>query len=80
MRTEPAAEILGTFLHVKDGGRADMVPVSESFWQELADGAHPRLEQGRLLSAFTFSEPWSVTVPTTLLFLTPGAGTEHRPV
>ncbi len=132
MRAEAAAEILGTFLHVKDGGRADMIPVSESFWQELADGAHPRLERGRLLSAFTFSEPWSVwerhpageelvmllsgaatlvleepagertvslsavgsyvlvpmgvwhtartTIPTTLLFLTPGAGTEHRPV
>jgi len=100
------------------------------FWQDLDSGAHSELEHGRLLSAFTFSEPWSswerhpageelvmllsgraevlledgatirslpletpgdyalvpagvwhtarTAVPTTMLFLTPGAGTEHR--
>ncbi len=131
--SEPAAEeILRTFIHIKDGGRADALPVSDTFWQELAGGAYPALEQGRLLSAFTFSEAWPVwechpageelvmllsgaatlildepagqravalsrlgsylliprdvwhtataSRPTTLLFLTPGAGTEHRPV
>lgn len=125
-------DILGTYLHFQDGGRADAIPVSDSFWQELAAGAHPQLDRGRLMSAFTFSEPWSMwerhpageelvmllsgaatvvldeageqrsvlldspgsyvlvprniwhtthtAVPTTMLFLTPGAGTEHRPV
>jgi mannose-6-phosphate isomerase-like protein (cupin superfamily) len=132
VRNQRPNEIIQTFLHVKDGGRVDSVPVSESFWQDLAGGAHPELEQGRLMSAFTFSAPWSVwerhpageelvlllsgeatlvldepagrravklgdagsyvLVPAgvwhtattsssaTLLFLTPGAGTEHRPV
>ena len=124
--------ILDTFLHVRDGGQTDSIPVSKSFWETLASGGFPQLEQGRLMSAFTFSAPWPTwerhpageelvmllsgdatvvleesgqerslrlaepgafvlvpknvwhtartAVPTTLLFLTPGAGTEHRPV
>ncbi len=127
-----AKEILSTYLHVRDGGKTDAIPVSDAFWEELAGGAYPQLDQGRLMSAFTFSEPWSTwerhpageelvmllagvatvvleesgqeravqlsepgsyvlvppniwhtaktSVPTTLLFLTPGSGTEHRPV
>ncbi len=126
-----AQNILSTYLHVQEGGRSVAVPVSGSFWEELASGAHSHLAQGRLMSAFTFSEPWSswerhpageelvllvagaATIvldesgtrrevslstpgdfvlvppgiwhtaqpasPTTMLFLTPGAGTEHRP-
>ena len=125
-------DILSTYLHFQDGGRADAIPVSEAFWEELAAGKHPQLEQGRLMTAFTFAEPWSMwerhpageelvmllsgeatlvleesgqersieftnpgayvlvprnvwhtartAVPTTMLFLTPGAGTEHRSV
>lgn len=127
-----ARGILGTYLHVQDGGKTSSIPVSETFWEELAGGKYPQLDQGRLMSAFTFSEPWSTwerhpageelvmllsgaatvmleesgqeravqlsepgayvlvppnvwhtvktRVPTTILFLTPGAGTEHRPV
>ena len=127
-----AKAILSTYLHVRDGGRTDAIAVSEAFWDELARGAHPQLDQGRLMSAFTFSESWPtwerhpageelvmllsgaatlvleesgaersvklsdpgsyVLVPknvwhtartnalTTMLFLTPGAGTEQRPV
>ena len=127
-----ANEILRTYLHVRDDGKTEAVPASESFWQELASGKYPQLDQGRLMSAFTFSEPWTMwerhpageelvmllsgvatvileesgqqramrlsepgayvlvprnvwhtaktAVPTTMLFLTPGAGTEHRPV
>jgi mannose-6-phosphate isomerase-like protein (cupin superfamily) len=123
--------ILDTYLHFRDGGRAEAIPLSESFWEELASGAYPQLDQGRLMSAFTFSEAWAMwerhpageelvmllsgavtvvleesgvenairltepgsyvlvpqnvwhtaktSVPTTMLFLTPGAGTEHRP-
>ena len=127
-----ATDILSTYLHVRDGARTDPIPASDSFWQELADGKYPHLDQGRLMSAFTFSEPWPTwerhpageelvmlltgaatvaieesgrervvhltqpgsyvlvpanawhtartDVPTTMLFLTPGMGTEHRPV
>lgn len=125
-------DIQQTYLHVQDGGTTVPLPVSETFWQELGSGAWPQLEQGRLMSAYTFSEPWAVwerhpageelvmllagaatlvlqepqgerevrletvgayvlvptgvwhtartTVATTMLFLTPGAGTEHKPV
>jgi mannose-6-phosphate isomerase-like protein (cupin superfamily) len=125
-------DIQQTYLHVQDGGTTLPMPVSETFWQELGSGAYPQLEQGRLMSAYTFSEPWAVwerhpageelvmllsgaatlvleeahgerevmldtvgayvlvpagvwhtartTVPATMLFLTPGAGTEHKPV
>lgn len=110
----------------------DPIPVSDAFWSALSKGERSELDQGRLLSAFTFSEAWSswerhpageelvlllagaatlvleeasgervvelraageyvlvppntwhtlrTTVPTTLLFLTPGTGTEHRPI
>lgn len=127
-----AAHILGTYLHFQDNGRADAIEVTDSFWGELASGALPHLEQGRLMTAFTFAESWAMwerhpagpelvmllsgaarvvleeqgeertveldqpgayvlvppnvwhtaktTVPTTMLFLTPGMGTEHRPV
>lgn len=127
-----AADILSSYLHVRDGARTDAIPVSDAFWEELARGEHPQLDQGRLLSAFTFSEAWGTwerhpageelvmllsgaatlvleesgqqravqlsrpgsyvlvptnawhtartDIPTTLLFLTPGLGTEHRPV
>ncbi|MGC4027303.1 MAG: cupin domain-containing protein [Steroidobacteraceae bacterium] len=125
-------DILNTYLHFQDDGRVNPIPLSESFWGEVTAGEHPELEQGRLMSAFTFSEPWAVwerhpageelvmllmgtatlileesgreqtiqlsspgsyvVVPknvwhtartnasVTMLFLTPGAGTEHRPV
>jgi mannose-6-phosphate isomerase-like protein (cupin superfamily) len=128
---ESAANILAAYLHVQDGGASVQLPVSEAFWEEVSQGARPELDAGRLLSAFTFAEPWStwerhpageelvmllsgsatllledadgvreialhapgdyVLVPrgawhtartgepTTMLFLTPGDGTEHRP-
>ena len=127
-----AKVILSTYLHFRDDGRADAIPVSDAYWEELSRGAYPQLDQGRLMSAFTFSEPWATwerhpageelvmllsgaatfvleesgtelsvvlnkpgsyvlvpqnvwhtaktNVPATMLFLTPGAGTEHRPV
>jgi mannose-6-phosphate isomerase-like protein (cupin superfamily) len=132
MTTDPANDILRTYLHVQDGTRIATVDAPESFWSELAGGAHSELDQGRLMSAFSFSGAWAtwerhpageelvlllsgsvtltlekaegvqsihldapgayVLIPpntwhtataaaeSTLLFLTPGAGTEHRPV
>jgi hypothetical protein len=52
-------QILSNYLHVRDGGKTDAISVSDSFWEELAQGAYPQLDQGRLMTAFTFSEPWS---------------------
>jgi mannose-6-phosphate isomerase-like protein (cupin superfamily) len=124
-----ASDILSTYLHVQDAG-IESLSVSDAFWEELGKGARPELDQGRLLSAFSFSEPWPTwerhpageelvmllsgsatllleeagevrrvelqragefvlvptnawhtartSVPTTMIFLTPGAGTEHR--
>jgi mannose-6-phosphate isomerase-like protein (cupin superfamily) len=127
-----AADILRTYLHLEDNGRAGPVAVPETFWEDVGRGDHPELDRGRLMSAFTFGASWSTwerhpagdeivmlltgaavvildepagpreiplgragayvlipcgvwhtartTVPTTMLFVTPGAGTEHRPV
>lgn len=129
--TTRARNVLSTFVHVEPGNHSREIPVTDSFWQEMSEGNRPELEQGRLLSAFTFSGPWSswerhplgeelvmllagactlylerdgqeqsfrleqpgdlVLVPintwhtatsdheTTLVFLTPGEGTEHKP-
>ncbi|PKM26759.1 MAG: cupin [Gammaproteobacteria bacterium HGW-Gammaproteobacteria-13] len=125
-------EILHTYLHVQDGGKTQQVAVTEQFWSDITGGSKPELDQGRLMSAFSFSADWPswerhpageelvmllsgsavllleeangerellldmvgnyvlvpqgvwhtarTTQPSTLLFLTPGAGTEHRPV
>lgn len=127
-----AEDILATYVHFRDEGRAGTLPLTETFWQDMAAGKLPELAAGRLMTAFTFAQPWSmwerhpageelvmllaghatvvledaggeravtldrpgtyVLVPrsvwhtarateaTTMLFLTPGAGTEHRPV
>ena len=124
--------ILSDYLHVRDGGRTDAIDSSASFWEDLARGSYPQLDQGRLMSAFEFSESWATwerhpageelvmllsgtatlvleedgeehtveltgpgqyilvpqgvwhtartSVATSMLFLTPGDGTEHRPV
>ncbi|MCZ4322421.1 cupin domain-containing protein [Pseudomonas anguilliseptica] len=131
MSAEQSENILHTYLHVQDGGKTEHVAVTEQFWRDLVSGARPELDQGRLMSAFSFSANWPswerhpageelvmllsgsavllleeadgerallldtvgsyvlvpqgvwhtarTTQPTTLLFLTPGAGTEHRP-
>lgn len=130
-RVDQAADILNSYLHVQDGGKTAQIAVTERLWGELLSGAKPELDQGRLLSAFSFAQDWPswerhpageelvmllsgsalllledanserellldrvgsyvlvpqgvwhtarTTQPTTLLFLTPGAGTEHRP-
>src|SRR5690606_21649814 len=55
-----ARDILDTYLHFRDGGRVDPVPVSDAFWVELAAGRHPTLDQGRSMPAFSFSEASSM--------------------
>lgn len=132
MVTNKAEDVLQTVLHVQDGGKIEQIAVTEAFWSDLLSGARPELDQGRLISAFSFSQDWPswerhpageelvmllggattlvleevngerelpletvgryvlvprgvwhtarTTQPTTLLFITPGAGTEHRSV
>ena len=132
MSTNQPEEILHSYLHVQDGGKTEQIAVTEQFWSDVVNGARPELDQGRLMSAFSFSANWpswerhpageelvmllsgsavllleeangerallldtvgsyvlvpqgvwhtaKTTQPTTLLFLTPGAGTERRPV
>jgi hypothetical protein len=127
-----AHDAVRDYVHLRDGGSAELLPSSATFWEELAAGKYPQLEHGRLMSAFEFSEPWKVwerhpageelvlllagaaelivdqdgaqrvvrldragdyvlipggawhtartSVPTTMLFVTPGAGTEHKPL
>ena len=132
MNALSASDIVSTYLHVKNDGSTDAIAVSPSFWEALAQGQRPELDQGRLMSAYSFSESWPswerhpageelvmllsgvatvvlemggaeqiieltdtgafllvppntwhtvrTTIPTKMLFLTPGAGTEHRAV
>jgi mannose-6-phosphate isomerase-like protein (cupin superfamily) len=132
MSTDPASTILRTYLHVQDGSGISSIDAPDSFWPDVAAGAYPELEHGRLMSAFTFTGGWETwerhpsgeevvmllsgqvtltleepdgvrsvplaspgayvliprniwhtatsAVESTLLFLTPGAGTEHKPV
>lgn len=132
MPTEMSNHILRTYLHVQDGARVASIEAAESFWPDLATGALPELDLGRLMSAFSFTGAWdswerhplgeevvmlltgavtltleepagarsvqltspgsyvlippntwhtaAADVESTLLFLTPGADTEHRPV
>ncbi len=40
--------------------RPTRFPVFKSFWEELAAGKRSELNQGRLMSAFSFSESWSM--------------------
>ena len=54
-----ARNILSTYLHFGDKGEAETIDVSDSFWAALSSGAMPELDQGRLMSAFSFSEPWA---------------------
>ena len=121
----------GEYLHLDDGGKASIIPVTEDFWPKVMSGRMPQLDQGRLMTCFSFDADWpswerhpageeavillsgaaellletaggvqSVTltepgsyvlvppdtwhtaktqVPTKMLFITPGAGTENRP-
>lgn len=52
-----AKDIIRNHPHFRENGRARGFPVSGSFCDELAAGKHSELDQGRLMSAFTFSKP-----------------------
>ena len=52
--------IAQTFVHLKDGGAGEPIPVGKDFWDMLAKGRYPQLETGRLLSQHVFAEDWPV--------------------
>jgi mannose-6-phosphate isomerase-like protein (cupin superfamily) len=47
-----------TYVHLPDEISANPVPVSDTFWDELASGDRPALERGRLVTQFDFSSNW----------------------
>ena len=54
-----ACNIQKHFIQLDKGEAASILPITDSFWQDLAGGAFPGLDAGgRLVSSFSFSEPW----------------------
>jgi mannose-6-phosphate isomerase-like protein (cupin superfamily) len=52
-------KIDSTYVHLGDGGAATAIPVTDSFWEELGGGKLPQLEQGRLVTQFSFETDWA---------------------
>lgn len=129
-------QLTQSYLHQNPQQQLREIYCDNTFWQNLSAGALPELEQGALISAFSFDKDWPAwerhphgselvlllsgatelylqqadvltedtqclilskagdyvlipagvwhracpQSPTTLLFLTPGFGTEHKPV
>jgi mannose-6-phosphate isomerase-like protein (cupin superfamily) len=121
-----------TYVHLGEAGAATAIPVTDSFWPDLAGGRMPQLEQGRLVTRFSFDQDWDswemhpegeevvlllsgsvdfildqdgaestvelrepgafaivprgawhrarAHAPASMLFITPGRGTQHRPL
>lgn len=124
--------IESTYVHLDDAGAATAIPVTDSFWPDLSGGRMPQLEQGRLVTQFSFAQDWDkwemhpegeevvvllsgsvefvldqggderkvalrepgafvivprgawhralTKTPTSMLFITAGRGTTHRPI
>jgi mannose-6-phosphate isomerase-like protein (cupin superfamily) len=53
-----ARSLSSTYVHLPDETRASLVPVSDTFWDELGSGDRPLLERGRLVTQFDFSSDW----------------------
>ncbi len=52
-------EIATTFLHFRDDGAIDPIFSGPAFWESLGKGELPHLDQGRLMSSFSFDEDWN---------------------
>jgi mannose-6-phosphate isomerase-like protein (cupin superfamily) len=48
-----------TYVHLRDDRSAALLPVTPSFWQELATGQRPELHSGRLVLQMDGNEDWS---------------------
>lgn len=127
----PVPSLKSTYVHLRDDRTVSLVPLTDTFWQEVMSEKRPELDQGRLVLQFEFSEDWStwemhpvgeelvvllfgraelvleqpggeqtsqlnkpgdfvlvphgtwhtarVKEPCSMLFITPGEGTQHRP-
>ncbi len=53
-----SSTIESTYVHLDEAGAAIPIPVTDSFWPDLAGGRTPQLEQGRLVTAFSFDKDW----------------------
>jgi mannose-6-phosphate isomerase-like protein (cupin superfamily) len=53
-----APSLSSSYVHLLDEASASLVPVSETFWDELNRGDRPALEHGRLVTQFDFSSSW----------------------
>jgi mannose-6-phosphate isomerase-like protein (cupin superfamily) len=53
-----APSLSSTYVHLPDETSASVVPVSDTFWDELSSGDRPALEHGRLVTQFDFSSDW----------------------
>ncbi len=47
-----------TYLHLVGAGDARPVPITPDFWEEVAEGQHPELDEGRLVAIYTFDRDW----------------------
>lgn len=77
MATQTAFDPFGTFVHIVDGGAASPIEVTETFWQELAEGGYPELNDGWLVTAYHLASDtprWEVHPSgDEILFLLSGA-------
>lgn len=47
-----------TFVHLEPQDGATTLAVTPAFWQQLGEGRHPQLEEGRLVSHFVCDADW----------------------
>ena len=52
-------ELATTFLHFRDDGAIDPIFAGPAFWESLGNGELPQLDQGRLMSSFSFEQDWN---------------------
>lgn len=55
---EQAPTLSSTYVHLDAEAGAQLIPVHDSFWEELSSGQRPELERGRLVTQFDFSSDW----------------------
>jgi mannose-6-phosphate isomerase-like protein (cupin superfamily) len=58
MSRDRAAVLESTYVHLGESGAATPIPVTERFWPDLTSGQLPELEQGRLVTQFSFDGEW----------------------
>lgn len=54
-----APSLASTYVHLDAETSAQLIPVDDSFWDELIAGERRELERGRLVTQFDFSSDWS---------------------